>query len=447
MAGCNSVLLLVTDAASARYWQTFRPNLDIYNSETRPAARENIWMQYQQGKCGIVCGGLSAVLLPLPNLGLLIVDRATSPLYQRTFRSPYKTDHLARIRAQACRIPLLQGAAAHSCATYQQRENLAITDRRHDRGFSFQVHMLKSKDRGIPDDLIQLINQNFLRKKKTLILVNKIQPARNLFCAKCGKITACPSCGGILQVDEPQQVACRRCSFRHENLVACPRCQKNLALLHDISLDSLARTIERSISEKAVFTPSASNLKDMEQTSPVVKASSIVIATPAALNPFFKEMFAVVIYIKPESFFGMDEFNSAEMIYTTAAEIMETLVQGGDLHVFSVFHFHYALQFILDEDKFFERELKYRQWFLLPPFGNVYQLEIRSGTLRALADIMRDLYDKYKIDLQIRKIYLVSRQPLRGTYRGILELHAPAEKIIAAGLQQIKKSSLSLLAG
>jgi primosomal protein N' len=447
MAGGKSVLLLVPDNASARYWKTIWPEMDIYNSETRPAAKENIWAQYQQGKSGMVCGGLSAILMPLKNLGLLIVDRATSPLYQRTFHSPYKTDHLARIRAQAGSIPILQGAACHSCATYQQRENLVITDRRHDRGIALQVHILKGKDRGIPAALIQLINQNFLQNKKTLILVNKIQPARNLFCANCGKIVACPSCGGILQINEPQLAACRRCSFRQEHLAACPRCQKNLTLLHDISLDSLARTIERSVSEKSVLTLSAVSLKDMEQIMPAVQASTIVIATPAALNPFFKEIFAAVIYIKPESFFGMDEFNSAEMIYTTAAEILETLAPGGALHVFSVFHFHYALQFLLDEDKFFERELKYRQWFMLPPLSNVYQLEIRNGTLRSLAVTMRGLYEKYKIELQIKKIYLISRQPLRGTFRGVLELHAPAEKIIAAGLQQIKKSSLTLLAG
>jgi hypothetical protein len=60
---------------------------------------------------------------------------------------------------------------------------------------------------------------------------------------------------------------------------------------------------------------------------------------------------------------------------------------------------------------------------------------------------MRDIYIKYKSELQIKKIYLASRQPLRGVYRGVLELHAPADKIIGAGLQQIKKSSLSLLAG
>ena len=447
LAGGQSVLLLVPDNASARYWKTVWPELDIYNSEARNAARETTWAQYQQGKSGIVCGGLSAVLLPMTNLGLLIVDRASSPLYQRTFRSPFRIDHLARIRARAEAIPVLQGAAAHSCATYIRRENVPVTDRRRDRGLSSQVHALKGKDRGIPASLIELLNRNFLQKKKTLVLINKLEPAKNLFCAHCGKIAACPGCGGILQVEEPQQAACRRCSFSQASLATCPRCQNPLTVLHDISLNSLARAIERTVDEKSVLTVSAADLKDMERIIPAVQASAVVIATPAVLNPFFRESFAAVIYIKPESFFGMDEFNSAEMIYGTTAEITETLVAGGELHVFSVFHFHYALQLLMDEDKFFERELKYRQWFMLPPFSDVYQLEIRGSTLRALAAAMRDLFKKYQDELQISKAYLVSRQPLRGVYRGVLEMHAPAEKIITCGLQQIKKSTLSLLAG
>jgi len=447
MAGGQSVLLLVPDNASARFWKTVWPELDIYNSETRAAAKENIWLQYYQGKNGMVCGGISAALLPMANLGLLIVDRASSPLFQRTFRSPFKTDHLARIRARAEGIPILLGAAGHSCATYLPPDNMVVADRRPDRGLSLHVHMLKGRDRGIPDAIIQLINQNYLNKKKTLVLVNKVEPALSLFCPTCGKIAVCPSCGGILQVDDPHRAACRRCSFRQEDLAACPRCQGSLTLLHDISLTSLARAIERGVGEQSVLTLSATELKDMERIIPAVKASAVVIATPAALNPFFRDVFSTVVYIKPESFFGMDEFNSAEMIFTTAAEIMETMTREGELHVFSVFHFHYALQFLMDEARFFERELKYRQWFALPPFSDVYQLEVRDGTLRALAAVMRDLYRKYKGDLQIKKIYLASRQPLRGSYRGIVELHAPVEKIIAAGLQHLKKSSLNLLAG
>ena len=447
LARGRSVILLVPDNATAGYWQTVIPGLDPYHSEIKTAVKENIWRQYRQGKSGVVCGGLSALMLPLADPGLLIIDRAAAPLYQRGFASPFRVDHLAVLRARTGLIPLLRGAASHSCATYLQRENLDVSDRRRERGISCQVHMLKGKERGIPSDIVDMIRQNVLEKKKTLVLVNRIQPVLHLFCGQCRKISSCPRCDGILQVEETQTAACRRCTFHKETLNDCPRCGKSLTLLHDISIDSLSRAVERVIGEKAALVITASNLKNAAPTVAAANASPVIIATPAALNHFFREMFAAVIYIKPESFFNMEEFNAAEMIYATGAEIGETLKSGGELHVFSVFHFHYALQFLTDEEKFFERELKYRQWFILPPFASVYQLELKGTSLRSLGAAMRGLNLKHKEELQIKRIYLVSRQPLRGTYRGILELHTSAEKIAQAGLHKIKRSHLKLTAG
>jgi primosomal protein N' len=443
----RSVIMLVPDNATAGYWQTVIPGLDPYHSEVKTAARENIWRQYRLGKSGVVCGGLSALMLPLADPGLLIVDRAASPLYQRGFSSPFRVDHLAALRARTGHIPLLRGAASHSCATYWQRQDHLITDRRRERSISCQVHILKGRERGIPADIVELIRQNYLEKKKTLVLVNRIQPALHLFCGQCRKIAACSRCGGILQVEETQAASCRLCTFRKEALNDCPRCGQSLTLLHDISIDSLARAVERAVGEKTALVMTAADLKAAAPTVAAVRSSPIVIATPAALNPFFREMFAAVIYVKPESFFNLEEFNAAEMIYATGAEIGETLEPGGELHVFSVFHFHYALQFLMDEEKFFERELKYRQWFILPPFASVYQLELKGAGLRSLAAAMRGLNLKYKDELQIKRIYLVSRQPLRGTYRGILELHTSAEKIAQAGLHKIKRSHLQRTAG
>jgi len=447
LAGGRSVILLVPDNATAGYWQSVIPGLDPYHSEAKTATRESIWRQYRQGKIGVVCGGLSALLLPLAAPGLLIVDRSSSPLYQRGFASPFKIDHLAAIRARTGRIPLLRGAAAHSCSTYWSRAEQQVVDKRREHGTACLIHALKGREHGIPADIVELIRQNVLEKKKTLVLVNRIQPALHLYCGQCRKIAACPRCGGILQVDDAQAASCRRCTFRKDVLRDCPRCGKSLVLLHDISIDSLSRAVERAVGEQAALVLTAADLKAAAPAVAAVRSSPVVIASPAALNPFFREAFAVVIYIRPESLFSMEEFYAAEMIYATGAEIRETLEPGGALHVFSVFHFHYALQFLMDEEKFFERELKYRQWFILPPIASVYQLELKGDSLRSLGAAMRALNLAHKDDLQVKRIYLVSRQPQRGTYRGILELHTSAERIAQAGLHRIRKSSLRLAAG
>ena len=447
LAGGGSVILVVPDNATARYWHATLPDVDMYHSEIKAAAKEKTWQQYRQGKPGIVCGGISALMLPLPRPGLLIIDRAASPLYARGAGSPFRADHLAGIRARSGRIPLLLGAASHSCATYARRQEPGLDDRRREHEVSGQVHMLKGRDRGIPAAIVELICQNHLARKKTLVLLNRVQPSVHLFCDHCRRIAACPRCAGALEVEETRRASCRRCTYRKEPLNDCPRCGRPLTLLHDVSIDSLARAVERVCGEKSVLTLTAAELKEPQPAVEAAQASPIVIATMAALSPFFAGMFQAAIWVKPESFFNMEDFNAAEMIHASGAEIAATLGAGGELHVFSVFHFHYALQYLMDEAAFFERELKYRQWFMLPPFASVYELELRDPRLRSLAAAMRELVGRVGGELGLKRAFLASRLPQRGSYRGVLELHATAERIAAAGLHRIKRSSLRLTAG
>lgn len=447
LAEGGGVILVAPDIATACYWQSALPGVDPYHSGIPAATREKTWRQYCQGKRGIVCGGLAALALPLAQPGLLIVDRAASPLYRRMGASPLRVDHLAGIRAAASGIALLRGADSHSCATFSFPEEMRLDDRRPERGISCQVHALKGRERGIPQDVLDLVRAHFLAGKKTLVLVNRIQPAMHLFCPACRRLAACPRCGGVLQADAERRIRCPRCSFRSEALNDCPRCGKPLEPLHDISIESLAKAVERVCGESAVRTLTAAELKDAAAAVGGARERPVVIATLAALNPFFQGLFAAAVWFKPESFFAMEEHSAAEMIHACGAEIAAALCPGGELHVFSVFHFHYALQHLLDEGPFFERELKYRQWFLLPPFASVYELELRGSSLRALAAAMRELLAAHREDLRIQRAFLVSRQPQRGTFRGALELHASAERIAAAGLHRVRRSVLRRIAG
>jgi primosomal protein N' len=344
-------------------------------------------------------------------------------------------------------MPLLSGSLSHTCASWEQRTEIGLDDRRPAPKPVQQVHALKGRERGIPPALLDMARQNVQTGRKTLILVNRIQPALHFFCADCGRVAACPSCGGALQSGADGRVLCRRCAFRDDAPGNCRRCGRPLETLHDISIESLAQALERGCGEEAVLTLTASDLKDAPAALDQARERPLVIATLAALSPFFHGLFAAVVWVKPESFFSMEEFNAAEMIHACGAEIASLLGAGGELHVFSVFHFHYALQYLMDEEKFFDRELKYRRWFLLPPFSGVYELELRADRLRSLAATMRELYGRCRDSLNVRRIYLLSRLKQRGSFRGVLELHADAGAIAAAGLQRIRRSVLRRTAG
>lgn len=459
LAEGRSVILVVPDAASARYWQERLPAFDPYQARMGARDRERTWSECRRGKPGVVCGGLAALCLPLPAPGLVIVDRASSPLYGRVQGSPFRLDHLAGLRARGAGVPLLNGALAHTCASWERRREPGCTDRRGPDRPAVQVQPLRGGDRGIPPALLDMARQNVLEGRRTLVLVNRVQPALYLFCEACGRVAECPRCGAplegrrpdglpsALQADEAGRVSCRRCSFRGDAPAGCRRCGGGLETLHDISIGSLERALERVCGEGTALTLTAAELGDPRGIAAAARQRALVIATQAALNPFFRGLFAAAAWIKPESFFPMEEFDAAERIHSAGAEISATLQPGGELHVFSVFHFHYALRLLADEERFFERELKYRRWFQLPPLADVYELELRAGSLRELGAALRALYGRFRDGLGIRRVYLASRQRQRGSFRGVLELHAAAAAVAAAGLHRLRRAVLRRIAG
>ena len=449
----RSVLITVPDNLTAaclkeRLGQG-KIDIDIYSSELKPKERDALWQDYAvNGKVGVVVGGLSAVLLPIRNLGLIISERAGSANYKRSTYSRYDIHLLSRLRADSSHLALLEGFSTYTVQAYRNPSLLEIQDQRPEK-IPVDVHMIQSRTRGIPEDFTELVSRYFIEKKKVLVVLNKKESVHFLFCEKCKKIQRCPSCEGFIDVDETSHITCRRCGSEKEAHQLCPRCGESLALIEDISIAAVKKLVKSRVVESGITTLSAAGLKEDHIFSVLkrVGESKIVISTPVIINPFFNNMFDAIIYLRPESFFNLEEYDAAEKIFSLAAEFREMVKPGGRIHIFSTFYFHYSLKLIDDEAGFFQRELKYREWFHLPPFCHVYHIIVRGKEMRKLAAVMRGIYQQWKEPLKIRRVYLTGRQPGRGMYKfkGILEAHALPEAILASGLLKNRDISLDLV--
>jgi primosomal protein N' len=455
----KSVLMTVPDSLTAAFLKEklespeIGGDIDIYNSEVKPKDRGALWEEYAiKGKTGVVVGGQSAVLLPIGNLGLIISDCAGSPVYKRSFFSPYNVNVLSRLRASHFNIPLVEGFSTRTIYVYAHRDhsNILIEDKREQEEkacLSVDVRMIKSKTRGIPEDFLELLNTYFPENKKILVVLNRKESVNFLFCDKCKKMRRCPSCGGYIDVDDQFNIKCRRCGRKIESHTHCPECSEPLNLAEDLSIASVKKLIKGRVVETGIMSLSSEGLKK-EHIHSVLKrihTSKIVIATPVIVNPFFNNIFDAVIYLRPESLFNLDEYDAAEKIFSMVSRFKEMVKSIGSIDIFSTFHFHYSLKLINDEQGFFDREMKYRKWFHLPPFCNVYHIEVKGRHLRELAAEMRGIYVKFKEPLKIKRAYLSTRQPVRGAYKGVLEAHALPGAIIESGLLGKRDISIQLV--
>ncbi len=465
----KSVLLAVPDALTASYWQeTLKgagiEHADCFNSEIKPKERDGLWEAYVRGsRAGVLIGGLSAVLMPVGNLGRVIVDRSGSYIYKKRFFSVYHVNRLGRMRALYGGVPLVEGVSAPVVDGRSESSGARVDDGREkseDGSLAkkdVQVRMIKQRTRGIPEDFSELVTRYFNEDKRILVVLNRKTGVKFLYCEKCKKLIKCPSCEGFLGVEEGDggeerrgasyDVSCSRCDFERVAFNYCPRCNEELVMIEDISVSAVKKSVKSRVDAGSIMSFSSEGLKDQHLYSILkrMEAAQVVIATPVVLNPYFKNLFDAVIYMRPESFFSMEEYDAAEMIYSIVSELREMVKEGGTLDIFSTFHFHYSLKLINDEARFLERETQYREWFQLPPFANVYRIEVKGRELRKLGKEMRGMYKTYVDVLNIKKIYLTSHQKVRGWYKGVLEVHTRPENIEGSGLLGKRNVSVELV--
>jgi primosomal protein N' len=426
----GSVLLVVPDHQSACFWQLRFPELTLYTSALPSSQRNRAWTEISHGGRG-VCGNLAALLLPIPDLRALIIDRAASPLY-RWGRGAISAPLAARLLARHAGVPLLLGSAGHSVSTFVMPGE-KTTDRRPPGAPPVEVHPVRGGDRNVPGSLLDLLVEAVSGGGRTLVMTNRINAASAPWCPKCRRNERCPHCGRFLTIGDDGVVSCPGCFHRPGGPAVCSRCGGEIVALQPMSLTALEAAVHRRLGESGVRLLSAEEIVDPEKTVDDIRSSRLVLATPCVLNPFFRGLFERVICVRPEALFDMDEYNAAEMIQATLDELRELLSPGGRLDVYSVYHFHYALQLANSEDRFFDREQKYREWFHLPPFAEVYRVNVRGRTLRALAERMRRLRSSLPAGLRIRRAHLLGRVPARGWLRGMVELHGSPAALRESG--------------
>jgi primosomal protein N' len=436
----KSTLIIVPDNLTATALKQVIVDADIYNSDCKTSEREKLWHGYMNGKQGVVIGSSSAVLLPAENFGSIIIERSSSSLYRSNPYSGFNAAKIARIRSQFFSKPLIERSAAYT-VDYKFKESGVLVCKQPLPEIPIQVFPIHAREKKIPAAFLELVKQLYMQKKKCLLLVNKKEGQPFLFCPACQRIIGCPACRGNLALLSDQTYQCRSCGKPFDANLVCPTCKTSLMVLEDISLNSLLTALAPVIPSDQIITLFSIKGEELPLISEKINQYPLVIAAPLIINPYFRKRFDAVLYLKPETLFNMDQYYAAETIFTFVSELKELLVKPDEnaipmLAVFSVYHFHYALKHINQENEFFEREMKYRQWMQLPPYANVYRLEFKHRSLRTLGQTMREFYQSSQTDNSIKQIGLCSPKKKGTMYRGFIEWHNTCAALFSAGLHE-----------
>jgi primosomal protein N' (replication factor Y) (superfamily II helicase) len=199
--------------------------------------RLKAWLLAHAGHADLVLGTRLAVFVPMPRLGLIVVDEEHDPSFKQQDGARYSARDLAVYRARQEHCTVILGSATPSLETWQRagegRYRRLVLAGRVGGGALPRLRMvdmgLLPKVRGAPPvlapALLQAVQERIARGEQSLLLLNRRGYAPVLHCGACGWKSGCPHCSAWRVFHKADRtLRCHHCGFAERVPKACPDC-------------------------------------------------------------------------------------------------------------------------------------------------------------------------------------------------------------------------------
>jgi primosomal protein N' (replication factor Y) len=204
------------------------------HSALAAGARRAEWRAAAAGEAQLVLGTRLAVFVPLPQLGLVIVDEEHDVSYKQQDNVRYHARDAAVWRAQRRSVPVVLGSATPSLESWLHAQagryrRLDLPERADPRAGLPTIRLAANRAtralEGIGDTLRAAIARRLERGEQSLVFVNRRGFAPSLICAACRWEAQCPRCSARLTTHrEPPSLRCHHCGHAEPIAAACPQC-------------------------------------------------------------------------------------------------------------------------------------------------------------------------------------------------------------------------------
>ena len=204
------------------------------HSELAEAARERNWRAAFTGEARIVLGTRLAVFVPLPALGLIVVDEEHDPSFKQQDGMRYSARDVAVFRGRQHDIPVVLGSATPSLESWANAQGgryqlISLRERANPAAQLPAVNILDTRkmvlSEGISQPVLAAIEARLERGEQSLVFLNRRGYAPVLACPACGWVSRCKRCAANLVLHlADRRLRCHHCGFEHGVPKACPTC-------------------------------------------------------------------------------------------------------------------------------------------------------------------------------------------------------------------------------
>lgn len=387
-----------------RFYKRFGDRVSVMNSTLSAGEKYDQCERAKRGEIDVIIGPRSALFVPFPNLGLVVIDEEHEGSYKSEMTPRYHAREVAEYLTEIKGASLVLGSATPSLESYYRAKegkyqlfrlterltggslaNTSVVDLREE---------LRSGNRSIFSRKLQELMEDRLAKKEQIILfLNRRGYAGFISCRSCGYVMKCPHCDVSLSQHKGGRMVCHYCGYETVQVTKCPSCSSPYILGFKAGTQQIEEQIHQRFPQARVLRMDKDTTKKKDSYEEILSAFSeeqadILVGTQMIVKGHDFPKVTLVGVLAADLSLNDSDYRCAERTFQLLTQAAGRAGRGkreGEAVIQTYRPEHYSVLRASEQDyeAFYEEEILYRELAGYPPAAHMLAILITAKEERA----------------------------------------------------------------
>lgn len=388
--------IALTPQTLTRFRERFGIQVAVWHSGLSHGQRRSTWDGVRQGQIGVVVGARSAVFLPFPDLGVIVLDEEHEPSYKQEEHPRYHTREVALWRGQKEKATVVLGSATPSVESRYgvhqgQLELVELPERVGGRAMPRVtiVDMRQELKEGHREIFSRLLKESLIKVlecgQQAILFLNRRGYSTFILCRSCGTALECSDCSVSLTFHQREhRLFCHYCLKDFPVPDECPECHSDKIRHFGAGTERVVEEVERLFPKARILRADRDTLTRSQDYAELYHRfydgeADVLVGTQMIAKGMDFPRVGLVGVVAADTALHLPDFRSAERTFqllVQAAGRSGRKDATGEVVIQTYNPDHYAIRWAETHNypAFFTEEIAYRAQTRYPPYADLWLL-------------------------------------------------------------------------
>ncbi len=380
-----------------RIYQKFGDRVSVMNSSLSPGEKQDQCLRARNGQIDVIIGPRSALFVPFPRLGLIVIDEEHETSYKSETMPKYHARETAVELARLNGAAVVMGSATPSLEAYSRAKSgeyrLFTLKERMNGGCLPRIYVedlrreLREGNRTIFSRRLQdALRERLEKEEQSMLFLNRRGYAGFVSCRACGYVCKCPHCDVSLSEHRGGRLVCHYCGYEQPALRRCPSCGSPYILGFKAGTEQIEEQLGRFYPKARVLRMDGDTTRTKDSYERILSAFSnreadILVGTQMIVKGHDFPNVTLVGVLAADLSLSVSDYRAGERTFQLLTQAAGRAGRGsrpGEVVIQTYQPDHYSIRYAAGQDYegFYREEMVYRRLMSYPPAAHILAIQL-----------------------------------------------------------------------